>query len=95
LLPRARGAAVERFQVTREHAATFRASPGVGALRPAARTTHPGMALAGAWTDTGWPATLEGAVLSGHGAAGVALESIGLSASASAAGGPRAMAVRG
>jgi squalene-associated FAD-dependent desaturase len=95
LLPRARGAAVERFQVTREHAATFRASPGVGALRPAARTTHPGMALAGAWTDTGWPATLEGAVLSGHGAAGVALESIGLSASTSAVGGPRAMAVRG
>ncbi|HEX4435747.1 MAG TPA: hydroxysqualene dehydroxylase HpnE [Solirubrobacteraceae bacterium] len=94
LLPRARSATVERFQVTREHAATFRASPGVGALRPAARTPHPGLALAGAWTDTGWPATLEGAVLSGHSAAGVALESIGLSTSASAAGGPRAVAVR-
>ena len=39
LLPRAREAEVERFQVTREHAATFRAAPGVGALRPPQRTT--------------------------------------------------------
>jgi hydroxysqualene dehydroxylase len=74
LLPRAREARVERFQVTREHAATFRASPGVAALRPPQRTSLPGLALAGAWTDTGWPATLEGAVLSGHAAARVALE---------------------
>jgi squalene-associated FAD-dependent desaturase len=96
LLPRAREATVERFQVTREHAATFRASPGVAALRPPARTAHPGLALAGAWTDTGWPATLEGAVLSGHSAARVTLESIGLPAgSQSAAGGAHAMAVRG
>ncbi|HXD55447.1 MAG TPA: hydroxysqualene dehydroxylase HpnE [Solirubrobacteraceae bacterium] len=73
LLPRARGANVERFQVTREHAATFRASPGVAALRPAQRTAVPGLALAGAWTDTGWPATLESAVLSGHAAARVAV----------------------
>jgi squalene-associated FAD-dependent desaturase len=98
LLPRARGAVVERFQVTREHAATFRASPGVAALRPTARTAHSGLVLAGAWTDTGWPATLEGAVLSGHSAARVALESVGLSAVAErsvAAGGDRAMAVPG
>jgi len=73
LLPAARAARVESFLVTREHAATFRAAPGVGALRPAARTAVPGLALAGAWTDTGWPATLEGAVLSGHAAAAVAL----------------------
>ena len=33
--------------------------------------------LAGAWTDTGWPATLEGAVLSGHAAARCALEALG------------------
>jgi squalene-associated FAD-dependent desaturase len=69
LLPAAREARVERFQVTREHAATFRAAPGVAALRPPQRTPLPGLALAGAWTDTGWPATLEGAVLSGHSAA--------------------------
>jgi hydroxysqualene dehydroxylase len=73
LLPAARGAQVETFFVTREHAATFRAAPGVGALRPRARTDVAGLALAGTWTDTGWPATLEGAVLSGHAAAEVVL----------------------
>ena len=69
LFPRARNAVVNGFHVSREHAATFRASPGAEALRPASRTGVPGLALAGAWTDTGWPATLEGAVLSGHAAA--------------------------
>jgi squalene-associated FAD-dependent desaturase len=73
LLPRARDAKVERFLVTREHAATFRAAPGVGALRPGPRVGLPGVVLAGAWTATGWPATLEGAVLSGHAAARSAL----------------------
>jgi hydroxysqualene dehydroxylase len=78
LLPRAREARVEVFVATREHAATFRASPGVAALRPGAQTALPGLALAGAWTDTGWPATLEGAVLSGHAAAESALRTLGL-----------------
>jgi squalene-associated FAD-dependent desaturase len=78
LLPRARGAKVERFLVTREHAATFRAAPGVAALRVGARTTVPGLLLAGTWTDTGWPATLEGAVLSGHWAAAQALRTLEL-----------------
>jgi squalene-associated FAD-dependent desaturase len=73
LLPRARGADVERFLVTREHSATFRAAPDARALRPPARTALPGLALAGAWTDTGWPATMEGAVRSGHIAAREAL----------------------
>ncbi len=73
LLPRARHARVEGFFVTREHAATFRAVPGVARLRPGAHTSTPGLVLAGAWTDTGWPATLEGAVLSGHTAARAAL----------------------
>jgi squalene-associated FAD-dependent desaturase len=69
LFPAARSANVERFVVTREHAATFRAAPGAKALRPAARTLIPGLALAGAHTTTGWPATMEGAVRSGHTAA--------------------------
>jgi hydroxysqualene dehydroxylase len=69
LFPRAREAKVERFLFTREHAATFRASPGTGALRPPARSGVDGLVLAGAWTATGWPATLEGAVLSGQVAA--------------------------
>ena len=74
LLPRAAGAEVLRFALTREHAATFRAAPGTRALRPAAATTLPGFALAGAWTATGWPATLEGAARSGHAAANVVLD---------------------
>jgi squalene-associated FAD-dependent desaturase len=65
LLPRARDARVERFHVTREHQATFRSVPGSRALRPGPRTAVPGLFLAGAWTDTGWPATMEGAVRSG------------------------------
>jgi uncharacterized protein with NAD-binding domain and iron-sulfur cluster len=69
LFPRARDALVRSFHVSREHAATFRAGVGCETLRPASRTAVPGLALAGAWTDTGWPATLEGAVLSGHAAA--------------------------
>ncbi len=73
LLPRAREAVVRGFHVSREYAATFRAGPGAQALRPPARTSVPGLVLAGAWTDTGWPATLEGAVLSGHTAAREAL----------------------
>jgi hydroxysqualene dehydroxylase len=78
LLPPARAAKVESFLVTREHAATFRAAPGVGALRPGAESGVPGLLLAGAWTATGWPATLEGAVLSGHRAAACALRALGL-----------------
>jgi squalene-associated FAD-dependent desaturase len=69
LFPAAPAARVERFVVTREHAATFRAAPGAIALRPAPRTLLPGLALAGAYTATGWPATMEGAVRSGHAAA--------------------------
>ncbi len=77
LLPRAGDAEVERFFVTREHAATFRAAPGVARLRPGPGTAVPGLVLAGAWTDTGWPATLEGAVLSGQAAASAALGALG------------------
>lgn len=76
LLPAAREGRVELFFVTREHAATFRAAPGSRALRPGPRTAIPGLVLAGAWTDTGWPATMEGAVRSGHAAAREALGTI-------------------
>jgi hydroxysqualene dehydroxylase len=76
LLPTAADASVETFFVTREHAATFRAGPATRALRPPARTKLPGLALAGSWTDTGWPATMEGAVRSGHVAAHEALAAI-------------------
>ncbi|WOX20988.1 hydroxysqualene dehydroxylase HpnE [Streptomyces solicathayae] len=77
LLPAARGAGVRDFFVTRERTATFAPTPGVGRLRPGARTAAPGLALAGAWTATGWPATMEGAVRSGFSAADAALSALG------------------
>lgn len=76
LLPAARSANVERFFVTREHSATFRASPNARTWRPVARTELPGLTLAGAWTDTGWPATMEGAVRSGHAAASEVIDAM-------------------
>ncbi|GAB3563073.1 hydroxysqualene dehydroxylase HpnE [Amycolatopsis endophytica] len=69
LLPAARGAGVLDFFVTRERHATFAPAPGCAGLRPPARTRVPGLVLAGAWTATGWPATMEGAVRSGEAAA--------------------------
>ncbi|MEU0526276.1 hydroxysqualene dehydroxylase HpnE [Streptomyces niveus] len=77
LLPAARSAEVRDFFVTRERTATFAPTPGVGRLRPAARTRAAGLFLAGAWTATGWPATMEGAVRSGFSAAGEALSELG------------------
>lgn len=73
LLPAARAATVVDANVTREPNATFKATPGSRRHRPQARTAVRGLALAGAWTDTGWPATMEGAVRSGHAAASVVL----------------------
>jgi squalene-associated FAD-dependent desaturase len=65
LFPAAREAQVTEFFVTRERRATFRQAPGTARLRPPAATTLPGLVLAGAWTATGWPDTMEGAVRSG------------------------------
>ncbi|NJC71204.1 FAD-dependent oxidoreductase [Planosporangium thailandense] len=73
LFPAARRASLREAFVTREPRATFRQSPGCRTFRPAARTRLPGLALAGAWTDTGWPDTMEGAVRSGEHAADVVL----------------------
>jgi squalene-associated FAD-dependent desaturase len=69
LLPAARTAEVLDFTATREPRATFRAVPGTARLRPGPRTALPGLYLAGAWTNTGWPATMESAVRSGVAAA--------------------------
>jgi predicted NAD/FAD-dependent oxidoreductase len=65
LFPAARDATVTEFFVTREKRATFRQVPGTAKLRPRAATDLPGLVLAGSWTDTGWPDTMEGAVRSG------------------------------
>jgi len=73
LFPAARQARLVDAIVTREKAATFRAVPGTAAFRPPTKTEVPGLFLAGAWCDTGWPATMEGAVRSGQQAASQAL----------------------
>ncbi|WP_344337151.1 hydroxysqualene dehydroxylase HpnE, partial [Kitasatospora putterlickiae] len=62
LLPAAGGAEVLDFFVTRERTATFDPAPGTAVLRPGPRTAVPGLLPPGAWTATGWPATMEGAV---------------------------------
>jgi squalene-associated FAD-dependent desaturase len=73
ILPGAGRARLVDGVVTRERSATFRAAPGSAALRPGPATAAPGLLLAGAWCDTGWPATMEGAVRSGMKAAALAL----------------------
>jgi squalene-associated FAD-dependent desaturase len=76
LLPGARGATVLDFAVTHSPRATFRVAPGTRRLRPQSATALPGLYLAGSWTDTGWPATMEGAVRSGLTAARAALAAL-------------------
>jgi squalene-associated FAD-dependent desaturase len=73
LFPAAAGARVVDAFVSKERAATFRQAPGTRALRLGPTSAVPGLYLAGAWTDTGWPATMEGAVRSGLAAAACAL----------------------
>jgi len=57
------------WRVVKEKRATFAATPSVLARRPKARTRWRNLVLAGDWTDTGWPATIEGAIRSGFTAA--------------------------
>jgi squalene-associated FAD-dependent desaturase len=73
VFPAARRARVRWAHATREPHATFRGAPGSARHRAGARTRHPRVLLAGAWTATGWPATMEGAVRSGEAAAEAAL----------------------
>ena len=68
LLPRVAGRKLLRSVVVREHRATFSLAPDAPP-RPGAVTALPGFYLAGDWTDTGLPGTIESAVLSGHRAA--------------------------
>jgi zeta-carotene desaturase len=64
--PAAREARMERAHVVKEVRATYSAVPGLEAERPRAETRHPNVFLAGDWTASGWPATMEGAVRSGY-----------------------------
>ena len=65
LFARAREARIERFIVVKQLAATFRSIPGAEAHRPPQTTPLPNLFLAGDWTQTGWPSTMESAVRSG------------------------------
>jgi hypothetical protein len=56
-------------RVSREPEATFAGRPGTGWRRPGVETQRPNVVRAGAWTRTGWPATMEGAIRSGRAAA--------------------------
>lgn len=64
--PAVREATLEKAHVVKEVRATFSAAPGLEALRPETRTRYPNLFLAGDWTRSGWPATMEGAVRSGY-----------------------------
>ncbi|HEX4303223.1 MAG TPA: hydroxysqualene dehydroxylase HpnE [Rhizomicrobium sp.] len=61
------------WQIVKERRATFAATPAQARLRPPPRTRWSNLLLAGDWTDTGLPSTIEGAVRSGHKAAALAL----------------------
>ena len=74
VFPQAREAKVMRSVVVKQRHATFRCLPGAGDLRPGCRTPLNNLFLAGEWTDTGWPSTMEGAVRSGYTAAGAIID---------------------
>jgi squalene-associated FAD-dependent desaturase len=72
--PRARQARLLRHRVVTDPQSVFSIRPDVERIRPAANTPVPWFFLAGDWTQTGWPATMEGAVVSGRQAATAVLD---------------------
>lgn len=70
-LPHVRQARLLKSAVLKEARATFSVTPGLDASRPPQATAYPGLYLAGDWTATDWPSTMEGAVRSGRMAAGL------------------------
>ena len=75
--PAVREAKLEKAHVVKEIRATFSAAPGLEAHRPGNATRIPNLFLAGDWTKSGWPATMEGAVRSGYRAAEAVTAAIG------------------
>jgi squalene-associated FAD-dependent desaturase len=78
LFPAAAAATLVRARVVTEHAATFSAVPGVDRWRPPQESPIRNLLVAGDWTATGWPATMEGAVRSGYLAAEALLQRQGI-----------------
>ncbi len=77
ILPASRDARLTKATVIKEVMATFSPEPGVDRYRPAQKTSVENLYLAGDWTRTGWPSTMEGAVRSGYLAAEAALAGFG------------------
>ena len=75
--PAVREAKLLKATVIKEIYATYAVLPGLDRYRPAAKTQWPQIFLAGDWTATGWPSTMEGAVRSGYLAAEALMESLG------------------
>jgi len=73
--PKARDAELLDSTIVKQRNATFRCIPGANRHRPGPRTESPNLFLAGEWTDTGWPSTMEGAVISGYNAAEAVMSS--------------------
>jgi squalene-associated FAD-dependent desaturase len=80
IFPAARAARVEQAQMITQREAVFSVRPGFDALRPWQTTGCPRLFLAGDWTATGWPSTMEGAVRSGYLAAEQVLKTLGQAA---------------
>jgi zeta-carotene desaturase len=76
--PAARDASLVKSAVIKEIHATYSPRPGIDSYRPASATAWPRVFLAGDWTSTGWPATMESAVRSGYLAAEALIRATGL-----------------
>lgn len=75
--PEAKHTGLRKAGVLKEAKATFSVTPNLDASRPSQRTVVPGLFLAGDWTATGWPSTMEGAARSGYLAAEGVSEQLG------------------
>jgi len=77
VFPKAQGASLLRWRLITQPEAVFSVRPGLDEIRPPQQTLVPNLLLAGDWTRTGWPATMEGAVRSGYLAAEALLARLG------------------
>jgi zeta-carotene desaturase len=75
--PRVKEAKLEKAALVKEMRATFGVPPGIDEARPTAVSPWPNLFLAGDWTATGWPSTMESAARSGHLAAEAVCKSMG------------------
>lgn len=94
VFPIGKEARLLQTRIVTQPESVFSVTPQLASLRPAQRTATPGLTLAGDWTDTGWPATMEGAVRSGYLAAEAVLANAGQSAKILVADLPRSWLLR-